>query len=196
MGEVGRSEQDLYVDADPDLFRWVLIWYNRGAPMRLPATVNVFKLRREFEALGIRLKEEDLVQEMQQAPHADQADILAEEVKALRLRLCAVQLARAVAASLAKRPWQNPLGSTSSPATLTINTALQYAVEDTMQSTEWLLEDESIVGLDEAGLTADFDWGEVYRHPSLQEALKQQGLMCSICHRTEISAFELTVMPL
>merc|ERR1719272_1858232 len=26
-------EQTIYVDADPDLFRWVMVWYNQGVPM-------------------------------------------------------------------------------------------------------------------------------------------------------------------
>merc|ERR1711971_6094 len=126
MGQNGSDpSQTIYIDADPDSFRWVMVWYNNGAPVRVPASIDVFQLRREFEALGIRLKEEDIVQEVKQLPHADQADVLVEQVKALRLRLCAVQLARAVAATLANRMLSSVgTGSTSLPMTLTIRASI------------------------------------------------------------------------
>merc|ERR1712232_186139 len=155
-------------------------------------SINVKQLRREFAALGIRLREEDIVQEGKPPPVVDPADALAEQVKVLRLRLSAVQLARAVAATLANRMISS-VGIGSSPITLTIRPSRSQ--EDEMRG-EWLLDDESIMGLSEAGLSADFDWVEVQRHACFQEALKQQGLACLGCERVESAAFELTVMPL
>lgn len=190
LENMNDPDRTIYVDADPDMFRWVLVWYNHGAPVRVPGSIKVPQLRREFEALGIRLGDEDIVQEGKTSAGAEQAEVLAEQVKALRLRLSAVQLARAVAATLAHRDFS--LGAGSSPIALTIR---PLDPEDDTQG-EWLLENERIMGLSEAGLTANFDWVEVQRHACFQEALKQQGLMCVGCRRVELSVFELTVMPL
>merc|ERR1712086_780469 len=145
--------------------------------------------------LGIELREEDVAQEFKQLPHVDQEDMLVEDMKAMRVRLCAVTLARAVAAALAKRA----ACTASLPMTLTIRAT---ASSQDAACCEWLLVDESsspaqsqlMPGLSEACITEQFDWRKVERHPSFQEALKQQELTCASCELAGRSAFQLTVV--
>merc|ERR1712107_415280 len=46
---------------------------------------------------------------------------------------------------------------------------------------DWLLEDEPICGLSEAGLTTKFDWREVNCSPAFQQALKELGYESTSC---------------
>merc|ERR1712013_539080 len=180
--------------------------------------------RQEFKALGIELEEGEITQGWQQQSVQTEEvrhQQLADRMKTLRLQLCAVQLSKAVAANVLLRSdlgrsdkaelrnnlstpqsWARTLSDRdAAPRTFVLHLRPAPPTPGNAQRPEcdWLLEDEPVCGLSEAGVNAQFDWREVNSSSAFQQVLKELGYASTncelICDDSAPLAYAFTLEP-